>query len=426
MKTFLICILFLYGSIAAAQEHQHDMSAMNMGKENPGAEALMKQISGTAVGPESVPSHMRMKKLDNWNLMMHGILSVNQIEQSGPRGDNKFFATSWFMTMAERDLSDKGAFIARAMLSLEPATVTDRKYPLLFQTGETAYGHPIVDGQHPHDLFMELSLGYARELWKDTVASVYFAPVGDPALGPIAFPHRISAIELPQATLSHHVQDSTHVINDVLTLGIKHRKFGIEGSAFHGAEPDEYRWDLDQGALDSWSTRFSFSPTANWATQVSYGNLHHPEELEPGNVQRTTASATYNRPLPDGDFWATSFIYGHNHKTAEDINLNAYLVESVWKFNHSNYLTGRVEVVDKDELFSDQPDVKQKLEALTGSTIFRINAFTAGYTRDFPLLSGLETGVGANVTFYSFPSVLKLYYGDHPVGAMFYFRIRQH
>ena len=97
----------------------------------------------------------------------------------------------------------------------------------------------------------------------------------------------------------------------------------------------------------------------------------------------------------------------------------------MWNFRNANYLTGRFEIVDKDELFSDNPVLQQQVEALRGSIVFRIESFTAGFSRDFKLIPGYQTGVGANFTLYSFPDFLKPYYGDHPAGVLAYFRIRQ-
>src|SRR5205823_14641017 len=137
---------------------------------------------------------------------------------------DKLYAPNWLMATAQRRIGSKGTFETDLMLSLDPATITKRRYPLLFQTGETAYGLPLVDAQHPHNFIMSLGFHYTHQLSDDTFVDAYFAPVGDPALGPVAFPHRASAMELPQATLGHHWQDSTHIANEVLTLGVSHKK----------------------------------------------------------------------------------------------------------------------------------------------------------------------------------------------------------
>ena len=157
------------------------------------------------------------------------------IPSNRARGGDKLYSANWFMSAFEHRVGRKGAFQAEVMLSLEPATVTNRSYPLLFQTGETAYGKPLVDAQHPHNFVMALGLHYARELSENTMLHLYFAPVGDPALGPVAFPHRASAAELPQAPISHHWQDSTHIAAEVVTAGIDYRKIRLEASGFHGA-----------------------------------------------------------------------------------------------------------------------------------------------------------------------------------------------
>src|SRR5262249_29392692 len=146
-----------------------------------------------------------------------------------------------------------GSVMFQTMFSLDPATVTNKRYPLLFQTGETANGVPLVDAQHPHDFFMGLGVHYARPLGQNTMLQLYYAPVGDVALGPVAFPHRASAMELPQATLSHHVQDSTHIASNIATVAIRHKWLRLEASGFHGREPDENRWNIDFGAMNSYS-----------------------------------------------------------------------------------------------------------------------------------------------------------------------------
>jgi len=363
-----------------------------------------------------------MTHFGHWNAMFMGVAFLVDTQQPGPRGHDKFYSSNWFMASAQRRVGEKGAFQAVLMLSLEPATITDRRYPLLFQTGETAYGRPLVDAQHPHDFIMSLGFHYARELGEGTILDAYVAPVGDPALGPVPFPHRASAMELPQAPLSHHWQDSTHIANEVVTLGLAHKKFKIEASGFYGSEPNENRWNIDSGPINSWSTRLWFFPSKNWAMQVSTGRLAHPEAFEPGDTVRTTSSIAYTRPMPGGS-WSSSLIWGRNHNTRTKRNLNSYLVESVLPVTRKNFVTGRVELVDKDELFAGEPELEEHLERQYGST-FRIGAFTIGYTRDIALFRNIETGIGANFTAYSLPDAIKPYYGNCPVGGNIFVRSR--
>jgi hypothetical protein len=401
------CVFFLLA--CASARAQHDMANMpDMPGMSHTAAAQPMQASGTSFNPAASPMAMIPLHAGSWNLMFHGVVFLTEIQQTGPRGADKFASMNWFMGEASHPLGG-GTFSVRSMVSLDPATVTGRRYPELFQTGETAYGKPIVDGQHPHDLFMELALEYTHPLGGHSRFWLYAAPVGDPALGPVAFPHRVSAAELPQATLGHHLEDSTHVSDEVVTLGASHGRFGLEASGFHGGEPNENRWNIDHGAIDSYSGRLTFTPNSHWTAQVSAGRLTRPEALEPGDQTRATASVTYVRPFSQGD-WATSLIWGRVHKTGTGNNLNGFDLESVARFRSKNYLTGRIEAVDKDELI------------VPG--VYRIGAYTAGYTRDFPLIPRIATGIGANLTQYSMAPQVHQVYGSHPVAVLVFLRFR--
>jgi hypothetical protein len=399
-----------------------EMPGMNLADANPADMYLMNMSSGTSANPSSSTMPMLMTHFGSWNTMFMGDGYLVDTQQSGARGGDKLYAPNWFMGSVEHRVGAKGAFRLDLMLSLEPATVTDRRYPLLFQTGETAYGKPLTDAQHPHNFIMGLGVHYARQLGESTTVEAYFAPVGDPALGPVAFPHRASASELPQAPLSHHWQDSTHIVNDVVTIGLSHKKVKLEASGFHGAEPGENRWVIASGPIDSWAARFWFFPAKNWSAQLSAGRIAHPEQLEPGDQVRATASLQYSKPMPGGS-WSSAFIWGRNHSTFTHRDLNSYLVESVLPIHRKNFLTGRIERVDKDELFHGQPDTEQRLNQLYGST-FRVGAYTIGYTRDVDLFRYVETGVGANVSIYSLPGAIKPYYGEHPAGCNIFIRFR--
>jgi hypothetical protein len=372
---------------------------------------LMNLASGTAVNPASWQMPMAMTHWGAWNTMFMGSAFVVDTQQSGPRGGDKLYSPNWFMAAAQHSLGAKGAFQTDLMLSLDPATITDRRYPLLFQTGETAYGKPLVDAQHPHNFIMALGFHYVYQAGENTVLEAYFAPVGDPAIGPVAFPHRASAAELPQAPISHHLQDSTHIADEVATVGVTYKKVKLEASGFHGAEPGENRWIIETGPIDSWSARVWFFPTKNWAAQVSVGRLAHPEQLEPGDQFRATGSLHYSKPMA-GANWSSSFVWGRTHSTATHRNLNSYLVESVLPVRRKNFLTGRFELVDKDELFATLPGV------------FRIGAYTAGYTRDIDCFRWVETGIGANFTAYSLPGAIQPFYGSRPIGGNVFVRFR--
>lgn len=399
-----------------------NMPGMNSSGMNPAGLYLLNLSSGTSANAAAWPMPMVTLHPGSWEAMFMGNGFLADTQQSGPRGGDKLYSPNWFMTALQHRAGARGAFEADLMLSLDPATITGERYPLLFQTGETAYGKPIVDGQHPHNFIMALGFHYAYQLTGSTILSVYFAPVGDPALGPVAFPHRASAMELPQATISHHWQDSTHISDEVVTVGIEHKKLRLEASGFHGGEPGENRWILQAGPIDSWAARLWFFPTKNWAAQVSMGRITHPEALEPGDQVRATASLQYIKPMPGGS-WASTLVWGRNHDTATHRNLNSYLAESVLPVSRKNFITGRAELVDKDELFNGEPAIEQPLDLVYGST-FRVGAYTLGYTRDIDLFRFVETGVGANFTAYSLPAAIKPYYGSHPIGGNIFIRFR--
>ena len=375
------------------------------------ANYLMNLASGTGLNPLAWPMPMLMQRKASWSLDYMGQAFLVNTQQSGPRGGDKLYSTNWGMAAAQHSLG-QGQIMFDAMLSLEPATVTNRSYPLLFQTGETAYGRPLTNAQHPHDFIMSLGAHYVRPIGEHTLLHFYYAGVGDPALGPVAFPHRASAQELPQATLGHHWEDSTHILNNVATVGIKYRWIRLEASGFHGSEPNENRWNIDWGGMDSFSGRLSVLPSKNWTAQFSAGRLTRPEPQEEGDVVRTTASIHYTRVRYNGEAWSTSAIWGRNHKTGHRHDTNAWLLESVFPATRRDFLTGRFEVADKDELFPDQHDT------------FRVKAFTGGYTRDLATKSNLQTGIGANITGYAIPAAIKPAYGAHPWAVSVYFRLR--
>jgi hypothetical protein len=199
----------------------------------------------------------------------------------------------------------------------------------------------------------------------------------------------------------------------VVTTGVVIDHFKLEGSVFNGREPNEERWSIQLAALDSWSARVSAAPTRNWTAQYSYGRLMPPEALEPGNERRQTASIEYNRPFANGN-WATAVVWGRKHKEASATNLSSYLLESTVNFRQRNYAYTRVELVDKDELFPE------------GSVhpAYRIGGYTFGGVRD--LFQGRvgQVGLGADVTFYTKPSVLDAAYGTSPVSFRVFLRLR--
>jgi hypothetical protein len=388
----------------------------------PGMTAMENSVgylsSGTSIEPTatSEASSMVHGSLGSWTVMFHANAFLQDIQQSGPRGGDKFFSTNWLMPM----LANKwGAhsLVLRTMLSLEPATVTDRRYPLLFQTGETAFGLPIVDGQHPHNLFMEIAGRYDFDLNDKTRLFFYGGPIGEPALGPTAFPHRSSASENPVAMLGHHEQDSTHVSYSVITAGISTGPIQLEASTFHGQEPNENRWYIGTGKPDSYSARLSVAPTHSLAGQFSIGRINNREPDEPGlDTLRMTASIHHNLTLSSGSL-ASSIIWGRNNDMidSEERIFNSYALESTLNFKNRNWLWTRLENLDKDgTLFYGD-----------ATPIGRVQAYSFGYERDIlrtPLWANI--GLGFQFTTYGMTEEMKSAYGSSPKSFVMFVHLR--
>lgn len=409
--------------------------------------------SGTSAEPPSTPVAMLMRNYRGWMLMLHGsaFLSDTQQQARSPRGGDKLFSTNWLMPMAMRQLGPDGRYgqlTLRTMLSLEPATITSRQYPEIFQQGETAFGKPIIDGQHPHNFFMELAALYDLRIGKQVLLSFYAAPIGDPAIGPIAYPHRHSASENPLAALGHHQEDSTHIAFNVLTGGLTWRWLRFEESGFHGAEPTEQRWGFQPSpnglAIDSYSSRITFSPAQNWTSQYSIAHIVSPEALFPGeDQQRQTASIMYNRPIgahhdtasmpgmdmasPATGNWSTTLIWGRTKSLPQNgddgSKENSYLLESLLQFHTRNYIWTRIENAGRSNelLITPGNPVPPNFEE---SPIGHVAAYSFGYDRDFRILPHILTAPGAQFTTYTTPDSLTPTYGHHPWGVVAFVRFR--
>jgi hypothetical protein len=433
LLVFLISVGRSVGQDAQQDDAHRDMNMPGMSgvadqtmsmESNSLIELLQRHATaGTDAEPDSTPFEMLMTKKSGWTIMFHGEAFLNDIQQSGPRGGDKLFSTNWLMPMAQRKLGG-GTLTLRTMLSFEPATISQRRYPELFQQGETAFGLPIVDGQHPHNFFMELAALYDYKLSENTLLSFYAAPVGDPALGPIAYPHRASASEDPIAPLGHHLQDSTHISDDVITFGFTYRMVRLEASGFHGREPDENRWSIAAARIDSWSTRLTVNPGQNWSFQYSIGQLHSPEALAPNDdVRRMTSSLMYNRPIRNGN-WASIVLWGRNQSLVDGNVGNSYLFESTLQFRTKNHAWTRIENVDRtNELLLGENPLPP---GFNERYFTRVQAYTAGYDRDVGRIPHLSTALGGQLMWYGVPEVLKPVYGSDPIGAVVFLRVRPH
>src|SRR5215471_4576614 len=329
-----------------------------------------------------------------WVLMQDGVVWAMFNDQSGDRGGSEFIAPNWWMLMAMRK-TPRGLFTFEGMVSLDPATVGGNGYRELFQAGEAFHGNAIVDRQHPHDFFMRLQASLRVPFRTSTDVTFTGAAVGSPALGPIPYMHRASAFDNPMAPLTHHLFDSTHVSFGVMTTSVEHGPWTVEGSVFNGREPDDHRWDFDFSKMDSVSARLWFKPTPRWAFQISTGHLVSPEQLEPGNVERTTTSLSWT-VVNGNNVESITASYGRNDRTNDA--RQAAFVKGAKHFG-GNTIYSRIERTFLDHAIAD----------------VAVTAFTLGGVRDILNSHGLEGGFGAGFTFYATPSLLDHSYGPHPM-----------
>ena len=326
-----------------------------------------------------------------WNYQLREFTDFQRVESQ-----------NWIMGGGERSLAG-GRLQLHSMLSFEPFTIQPLGSPQVFQTGETYQQAPLIDYQHPHDLFMALGATWSR---RGPAGGVFFtaAPVGEPALGPTTFMHRASAAENPTAPLGHHEMDSTHITHGVLTGGVTRRALTVEGSWFHGGEPDENRKDLEFGPLDSYSGRVSWRQQG-WHAQFSAGHLETPEFVEPfSDVTRLTASISYTAP---DERVAATLLWGQNREIHGI--LDAYLAEATFRPAARHAWYARAELTTKDILGAGgrHPPGFVHFHPLS-----RVGAITGGYVYELHASRFGQFSVGGDATAYYVPPNLKDNYGS--------------
>lgn len=357
----------------------------------------------------------------DWKLMFQGIAFAQYDNQGGPRGAAQVGSVNWGMLMAAHALAG-GQIQLRAMLSLDALGVGGAGYPLLLQSGESYNGQPLHDRQHPHDAFMEIGAKYQRALSNRLGFTLYAAPVGEPALGPVAFMMRPSAMDNPIAPIGHHWQDATHVSFGVLSAGLFTKRWTLEGSWFNGREPDDQRWNFDPIKLDSYSARLGFSPDAHWSLNASYGYLNSPEQSAPTvSEHRVTGSVAYGAAVGVGGQWASTLIWGGNGRDGQAVS-SSVLAESEISLDARNSFILRAEYVAKSatELVLDTPPA-----GFAPRQLFDIGEFSIGYVREITSWARGTLGIGALGTVNFIPAALRAAYGSTtPLGAVVFMRVR--
>jgi hypothetical protein len=448
MKKFILLLIGLATALPILAQHEHhsmpmaptpDSSATHtahdtmstdmhaMPAEVPMSHAFSLNLpmsrngSGTGWLPDAAPMYGYMLHSKKWMYMFHGNLFLRYNKQDltnkGQRGDSKLDAPNWLMAMGQRRVGTRGLFRFSSMFSLDPVVAGGSGYPLLFQTGETFEGKPLVDRQHPHNLFSELSIAYTHMLTSDIDAFVYVGYPGEPALGPVAFMHRPSSLNNLDSPLGHHWQDATHITFGVTTLGFRYKIFKLEGSLFTGREPGEARYGFDKPRFDSYSYRLSANPTYNVALQVSRAFIKSPEAVNPQeNVHRTTASVIHALPFARENYSLNSaVIWGYNDAGADHREHSVTLESNLQLDRFALY--GRYEFVQKSA------EELQLTDQFEHHASFNINALTIGTNYTVLRMFQTNLSVGVQGSIYMAESRLDLVYGNNPLAGQVYLRI---
>src|SRR5437867_4665587 len=417
MRRLLLVLIAGAASPLRAQMHMQHPVEMHAG---PLGIPETRMGSGTSWLPDASPMHAAHYMLGRWTLMLHGKGFFQYDWQGGSRGSNQLGIVNWGMVAATRPLGG-GQLQLRAMLSAEPWTIGSRGYPLLVQTGESYRDAPLHDRQHPHDLFMELAALYERPVARNLGLSLYLAPVGEPAVGPVAFPHRPSAGDDPLAPISHHWQDGTHITFGVVTAGVFTRNAKLEASWFNGREPDEIRTNFDYAGrrLDSYSARLTVNPGPRWSLSTWYAYLKSPEGLHPDeSLHRFGVSALTTRPFGKGGLWASALIWGANDQIGSGQPSHSVVLESTLDLDGTHAVFGRAEYVRKSAQELVIPSVPPAAE-------YDVGALALGYRRTVGTFGGLAVGAGARGSVNFVPSSLEPEYGSRAaVGLAVYLQLR--
>jgi hypothetical protein len=398
---------------APAVDHgAHDPASHRM-KGALGSYPMSREASGTAWQPDTSEHRGVHITAGDWSLMGHAVLNGVYSTQGGPRGDDKAFVSGMVMGMAKRDFANGDTLQFKAMLSPDPL-MGKTGYPLLLASGETADGeHPLVDRQHPHDLFMELSASYSVRLSDRSSLFLYGGLPGGPAFGPPAFMHRMSIMDSPEAPITHHWLDSTHITFGVLTAGLIYENVKVEASRFNGREPDQFRYNVETGPLDSTAVRLSWNPTPELSLQGSWAHLKSPEQLAlDEDSTRWSASGIYTKRLGEESWWSTTLAWGRRSSDHDD--LDAFALESAVRMRDWT-IFGRAERTENNELESDHGH---------HGPIYRVGKVSLGTVRDFRVARNVKLGLGGLYAFNFVPAALEQEYGGDPQGAMVFLRLK--
>lgn len=386
MKRVVFCLLLLATPLVAQES------------------VLLRNVSGTVSDPGRPNPHLLFGDGDGpWRLFFSGSAHVTYVSETGPAEQrNDTFSTNWLTAGVHRGLGNRGEFLVRWRVSLEPYTI-DEGYPQLLQFVPPDAGGPLFDRMRPHDLFGELAAQFAFRIAGDARLHLYAAGVGDPALGPVPFALRSSSREFAEAPFAYEIQETFHDETKVVTAGIGTRWLMLEASVFSDAVTTGEHTEIDNGDIDSQSARITFRPTPNLAVQISRG------ELGEGPTRRDISSASLTWGTERG---ALSAIY--TSRDDEFFDYTAIGIEATFRVARNTFMA-RVETVDRPNGFpvNAAPSEPENTEH-----------FAVGYLFDFLASNRYRTGVGVNIDYHTQSHELPEEYGHKPQAIYAFVRFR--
>ena len=388
-----------------------------------------------------VPSNEGIiRKYKDWIFGVNAFASLVFDHQGGKRGKSDVYSENYLSLTAIKPFS-QSVLVLNSRFSLEPFTIGKRGYPLLLQVGGTANNKTfLVDAQHPHDLFSELSMNYIIKLNEDSNFNIYLGLPGAPALGPTGIQVCNIDLAVPESPLLHEALYSTEISYGVVTAGYNWRNITLEGSIFNGRETDKNHFIIHKPKLDSFCGRLTTIFPYNLSAQISYGFLNSPEIVEPEiNKKRLVVSLGWFKEFEDS-YLQTMFGFAQN-KHIPGNTTKGLIAEFLYNFkrNHSLFLRG--ELLETDELFHDEHghshnqdnfnhchkhDVNCKrkngleIDRELFDKIFNVGRISSGYLYKFPPMDHIRFGLGCSGNISIIPEKLKPIYGNHPLSYYIY------
>jgi hypothetical protein len=407
----LLAVLAAPAPLVAQHQHHDGAAAPSLLRSSQSRTA-----SGTAWLPDSAPVPGFHRRSGGWDLMVHGTVFLQVVRTMGTRALTQLGSTNWVMGMASR-VGTNDALRARVMMTAEPFTLEGQGYPQLLQVAHAYRGTLAPDRQHPHELFPEISIAYERRLGR-TGVSLYAAPIGEPALGPVAYNHRPSAAYDPTAPLGHVAQDYTHESLGVLTVGAFGARARIDASLFNGSHPDDRHanFDLQGGRLNAYAGRITVAASGNVVASAWIGYIPEDTAHAHGAQHKFGASVAHSRRRATGASWSSALIYGANRPAETRRTLGSVLLESSLDVSTRHTLFGRIEYARRtDEELALTGSVPEELD---------VGAVSLGYAFRSALSNAAAAAAGVRLTVAVAPAALAPFYGSRtPLSVLAYLRL---